>query len=198
MIGAVAKLLVSHTHDAAVIAARIHAHLAARHGDDGIYLDVADIPAGEGGPGTAGRVAEVDGIVAVIDRSWMDGEEPNEGVVAELAPALRRGQPVVPVLVDGAEMPAAADLPPSLHSLAARPAVAVWTAAFDESAARVDAELARLGLGGRIASVPAVAPAGRQARALVVGAAIALLVLGALVFFMLAGAETNGWAPAGL
>jgi hypothetical protein len=50
-------------------------------------------------------------------------EQPNDFVRIEITAALRRGIPVVPVLVAGADMPGEEDLPEGLKELARRQAV---------------------------------------------------------------------------
>jgi hypothetical protein len=47
-------------------------------------------------------------------------EDPQDYVRAELECALKRGIPVIPLLVQGATMPSKTDLPPSLQKLASR------------------------------------------------------------------------------
>ena len=66
-------------------------------------------------------------MLVVIGRHWLESQsaggkarlaDPNDFVNREVAFALSRGIPVVPVLVDGAQMPTADQLPDSLKSLA--------------------------------------------------------------------------------
>jgi hypothetical protein len=71
-------------------------------------------------------VATCDALVAVIGRRWLNArykgrrrlDDPQDFVHTEIATALTRKVPVIPVLVDGAEMPTAAQLPPPLAVLA--------------------------------------------------------------------------------
>ncbi len=193
-----AAILVSHVHDDAGHAARLGEELARHH--DAVFLDVADIPSTVGAPGTAGRVGGLDAMVAVIGLSWLDEVRRNRDLVAELDAAMRRGIPLVPVLVDGAVMPRDEDLPPELRNLVARPAVAIGGGAGPE---RVAAELTRLGVGGRRAprsAAAATAPTRAQGSRVVLAIAVAiLLAIGGLVFALLASTEvgsvdTRGWA----
>jgi hypothetical protein len=71
-------------------------------------------------------------LLAVIGREWLEStdaagsrrlDDPNDFVRIELASALRRDIPVVPVLVRGAKMPQADQLPGDLKDLAYRNAV---------------------------------------------------------------------------
>jgi TIR domain len=77
-------------------------------------------------------VANCSVLLALIGRDWLDSKDPqgnrrldnpNDFVRAELASALRRDIPVVPVLVRGARMPNAEQLPDDLKDLHYRNAV---------------------------------------------------------------------------
>ena len=77
-------------------------------------------------------VATCSVLLAVIGKEWLDSrdsmggrrlEDTNDFVRIELASALRRDIPVVPVLVRGATMPRAEQLPDDLKELAYRNAV---------------------------------------------------------------------------
>ncbi len=79
-------------------------------------------------------VGSCDGLVAVIGSEWLgaaDGsgrrrlENPEDLVRLEIATALARDILVIPVLVQGAQMPLATDLPDDLKTLARRNAVEV-------------------------------------------------------------------------
>ncbi len=77
-------------------------------------------------------VASCSALLAVIGREWLEArdeagerrlDDPNDFVRVELASALRRDIPVVPVLVRGAKMPRVDQLPDDLKELAYRNAV---------------------------------------------------------------------------
>jgi hypothetical protein len=94
-------------------------------------------------------VAQCSAFIAVIGPGWADVkaasgkrrlDEPNDYVRIEIEAALQRGIRVIPVLVDGAQMPAAEELPDSIKALARRHAVAVSHNRFGAEVA----ELARL------------------------------------------------------
>jgi hypothetical protein len=77
-------------------------------------------------------VATCSVLLAIIGQDWLDLrdsrggrrlEDPNDFVRIELASALRRDIPVVPVLVRGAKMPQVEQLPDDLKELAYRNAV---------------------------------------------------------------------------
>ena len=62
-----------------------------------------------------------DVLLALIGRYWLTPAGPDDVVRREIESALAHGVPVIPVLVDGARMPAPGELPPSLAGLAQRP-----------------------------------------------------------------------------
>src|SRR5262249_39123735 len=77
------------------------------------------------------EVGSCEVLLAVIGPGWVDAkdelgrrrlERPDDFVRIEIAAALRRKIPVVPVLVNGAHMPDAASLPDDLKPLARRQA----------------------------------------------------------------------------
>ncbi len=79
-------------------------------------------------------------FLAVIGPGWVsstakDGgrrlDNPNDFVRIEVASALRRNIPLIPVLVDGAAMPSAQDLPDDIKELALRHAVQLRNAHFN-------------------------------------------------------------------
>ena len=82
--------------------------------------------------------AECDTLISVIGRGWVDTrnaqgnrrlDDRHDFVRIELEAALQRGVRVIPVLVDGATMPNAAELPEPLQTLARRNAVNLTRAA---------------------------------------------------------------------
>jgi TIR domain-containing protein len=86
------------------------------------------------------RVGACDSLVAVIGRNWAssadkDGlrrlDDPDDFVRIEIEAALRRDVRVIPVLIDGAAMPKASELPESLKGLARRQGTEVSPARFD-------------------------------------------------------------------
>ena len=69
----------------------------------------------------AAAVTSCDVLLALIGHQWLAAAAgPNDFVRVEIEAALTRGIQVIPVLVDGARMPTAAELPPSLALLAQR------------------------------------------------------------------------------
>jgi hypothetical protein len=86
-----------------------------------------------------GEVAKCDVLLAVIGRDWLDThddagdrrlDDPNDWVRLEIATALKREIPVIPILVDGAKIPKAAQLPTDLQQLPRRIAFELRNAYF--------------------------------------------------------------------
>jgi hypothetical protein len=110
-------------------AGRLFDDLQARFGRDNVFMDLTGIDAGENFVDKLdSAVQSCDALVAVIGDEWLSSVEdgtrrldrPDDFVRAEIAAALARGIPVVPVLVEGATMPSAKVLPGPLQALAVR------------------------------------------------------------------------------
>jgi hypothetical protein len=94
--------------------------LAAHYGRPQIVRDVDSIQLGNDfAEVIAAAVTSCDALVALIGHQWLAAAAgPNDFVRVEIEAALTRGIRVIPVLVDGARMPTAAELPPGLAMLA--------------------------------------------------------------------------------
>jgi hypothetical protein len=119
-------------------------------GQFGPHQVIKDVDPARVGPdlaeGIAAVVASCDVLVALIGRQWLtaagqDGRrllyDPGDSVRLEIESALTRGVRVVPLLIDGAQLPQVGDLPLSLAGL-------VRPQALELGPGRADADLARL------------------------------------------------------
>ncbi|RZL88861.1 MAG: TIR domain-containing protein [Variovorax sp.] len=116
-------------------------NLVDRFGRDAVLLDVAGLEKGRDFRKTIDRRLTICKVMlAVIGRSWLDARDEqgakrldsSEDLVRiEIAAALGRDIPVIPVLVGGASMPRAADLPEDLKDLAFRDGVELTHARWD-------------------------------------------------------------------
>jgi hypothetical protein len=109
-------------------------------GADLLFMDVDSIPLGRNFVKVLGeKVAQCDVLLAVIGPNWLtlcdeqgnrrlDGA--NDFVRVEIASALQRDIPVIPVLLDGARIPKAEQLPPDLKELSLRNSLDVRHASF--------------------------------------------------------------------
>lgn len=116
--------------DSIDICGRIYDRLVADFGKEGVFKDVDNIPLGvDFREYLRETLDDVTAVLVVIGPDWVtvaDKEgnprlhDPNDWVRVEVESALSRDIPVVPLLVYGARMPRAHQLPDSLASLAAR------------------------------------------------------------------------------
>jgi len=114
--------------DSAPSAGRLCDRLGAEFGADQVFIDVDDIPPGADFSAHIGaKIGSCDALIAVIGKQWLNARlsDPNDLVSREIALALQRGILVIPVLVEGATMPKAADLRHDLKALAQRNAVTI-------------------------------------------------------------------------
>lgn len=134
----VAPIFISYRRDDASGHARAVEQALARHfGADRVFIDVDDIVAGEAFDQRL-RIAVVGAsvVLVLIGRRWR-GERPDrpdlpprlfdagDFVHREVATALAAGMPVLPLLLDDAQMPSPADLPADLQALTGRHALAL-------------------------------------------------------------------------
>lgn len=123
-------------------AGRLYDDLAARFGEDRVFMDVSGIAAGSDFRQVIeDRVSACAVLLVVIGKRWLDARDangqrrldnPTDFVRLETMLALKRaGVTVIPVLIGGATMPDAKDLPAELESLAFRNAAPLshlrWT-----------------------------------------------------------------------
>lgn len=103
--------------------------LAAHFGDDMVFRDSRSIPAGSDFPPFLWRtLRESQVMVCVIGPHWLEADEygrrriddPDDYVRQEIADALGRDIPVIPVLLDDTSLPAASSLPEEIASLSRR------------------------------------------------------------------------------
>jgi TIR domain len=120
------KIILSYRRsDSDVITGRIRDNLANHYGEDAVFMDIDSIPLGfDYRRQIKDALAENKVMIAVIGPKWLGGRgkdarinEDNDPVRIELETAFEQGTPIIPVLVSGATMPKAADLPQSLRKL---------------------------------------------------------------------------------
>jgi hypothetical protein len=114
-------------------AGRLHDDLVSQLGPKNVFQDVAAIPVGQDFTQVIDRqLDDCEAVLAVIGPGWLTAstgagtprlQGSDDYVRLELDRALRRGIPVVPVLVGGAHLPAADELPPELTELVRRQSV---------------------------------------------------------------------------
>jgi hypothetical protein len=127
--------------DAEGQAGRLYNDLAEQFGEHSVFMDVAGIePGRDFRRAIDEQVASCGVLLALIGRSWLDArdesgrrrlDDPMDFVRLETASAMKRDIPVIPVLVQGASMPRAEQLPPDLTELAYRNGVELTHARWD-------------------------------------------------------------------
>lgn len=133
--------------ETAANAGRLYDHLSDRFGEDRVFMDVDSIAIGV--DFTRAVIEAVSGcsiLIALMGRNWAvitDSkgkrrlDNPDDFVRVEIETALNRDIRVVPVLVDGAALPQAADLPPSLQPLTRRQALELSHTGFRSEVTRL-------------------------------------------------------------
>ena len=137
----VAKVFISYRrNDSAGHAGRVHDRLEREFGRDLLFMDVDAIPLGANFAKVLGdEVGKCDVLLAIIGPGWLDAkdeggkrrlDDPTDFVRIEIATALRRGIPVVPILLEGTRGPKADQLTDDLKELALRNGLDVRHASF--------------------------------------------------------------------
>jgi len=142
-------------------AGRIYDRLVQAFGKDNIFKDVDSIPIGKDFRGIIlEAVAQCDVQLVIIGRSWLTItdekgqrrlDNPEDYVRIEIESALQRDRcTVIPVLVDGAPMPSADELPVTLRELAFKNAAVVR----DDPDFHPDVTRLIQGIGGAVETPP--------------------------------------------
>jgi cytoskeletal protein RodZ len=147
-------------------AGRLFGDLAAQFGKSNVFMDVTGIAPGRDFRKIVDKnVASCGVLLAIIGKGWIDAkddvgrrrlDDPLDFVRLETASALKRDIPVIPVLVRGAPMPRAEQLPEDIKDLVYRNGVELTHARWESDvellikAIRPDVEDAKpSGAGGR-------------------------------------------------
>jgi hypothetical protein len=126
--------------DGAAQAGRIADLLRGEFGPDRVFMDVDTTRLGFDFVEMINEeVAKCDVLLAVIGRNWLDArtddgqrrlDNPADFVRLEIAAALKRKIPVIPILVDGTKIPPADQLPEELRGFERRNALDLRNASF--------------------------------------------------------------------
>src|SRR5262245_17831122 len=143
-----AKVFISYRRaDSAGYSGRVMDRLDRELGRDLVFMDVDAIPLGTNFSKVLHEeVAKCGVLLAVIGANWLDARDehgnrrldnPNDFVRIEIAAALQRDIPVIPVLLDGARIPKADELPEDLKELALRNGMEIHHASFQDDMNRL-------------------------------------------------------------
>jgi TIR domain len=136
-----AKVFLSYRReDSAGYAGRVQDRLAQEFGRDLLFMDVDTVPLGVNFVTILhNEVAKCEVLLAVIGAHWLDArddagnrrlDDPHDFVRIEIGAALQRNIPVIPILLDGAKVPKATQLPKDLEELSLRNGLDVRHASF--------------------------------------------------------------------
>ena len=142
------KVFISYRRiDAAGHAGRVHDRLTKEFGANLLFMDVDGIPLGVNFvKALHDEVAKCGVLLAVIGPDWLnvrdkDGkrrlDNPNDFVRVEIAAALQRDIPVIPILLEGTTVPSADQLPKDLQELSLRNGLDVRHASFHNDVDRL-------------------------------------------------------------
>jgi hypothetical protein len=171
----VPKIFINYRRDdSAGYAGRVHDRLETEFGRQNLFMDVDAIPLGSNfAMILRNEVAKCDVLLALIGRGWSVARDdagarrldnPADYVRVEIAAALQRDIFVVPVLVDGARMPKAGDLPKDLEDLAFRHGMSLHHDSFHADMGRLIGGIRRSSTPGPTATRGSTAPPPMQER----------------------------------
>src|SRR5947207_15011376 len=131
-----AQIFISYRrHDTAYVAATLNDKLQQHFGPNSVFFDVDNIPLGVDFREHIGNaVGQCDVLLVIVGDQWLGPlnsqgkrriDDPSDYVRIEIESALKRNIPIIPVLVEEATMPAPADLPDAIQSLAFRNAAEI-------------------------------------------------------------------------
>jgi hypothetical protein len=185
-------------------AGRLFDELVRLFGEQSVFMDVAAIePGRDFRKAIDEHIASCGVLLALMGKNWVDArdqagrrrlEDPLDFVRLETAAALKRDIPVVPVLVHGASMPRADQLPEDLADLAFRNAIELTHARWNSDLTVLGKALSRYitpsqpdraGHDSIERGTQTLAPQSQIQRRLVIAIVIAtILVLGGGVYFL--------------
>jgi len=136
--------------DSAAAAARLYDDLTDRFGSGRVFLDVGSVGVGQAWPKAfAAYLETAAAVIVLIGKLWLAAspgagtapQETGDFVYDEIAAALRRDVPVIPVLLDDAPMPTRSQLPPDVQALADRNAIVLHSSRWRRDVDRLAAAL---------------------------------------------------------
>ena len=117
--------------DTAWIAGRVHDRLKDHFGEDNVFMDIDSIPFGlDFREHIQESLDRCDILIAIVGPRWATADESGrlrlndetDWVRIEIEAALAKKIPVIPVLIDGTNLPAPANLPDGVRNLVFRQA----------------------------------------------------------------------------
>jgi len=135
------KIFISYRRDdSAGHAGRVYDRLQHEFGRDVLFIDVDNLPLGKNFARILSEeVSKCDVLLAIIGPNWLNARDeegsrrldnPHDFVRIEIAAALQRDIPVIPILLEGAKVPKPEQLPDNLKELLQRNGLDVRHASF--------------------------------------------------------------------
>ena len=116
--------------DSAASAVGISQYLENEFGRKNVYIDVDTHAGAKYATVIEKRLAECSVLLVLIGPDWLKLLKPNDWVEREIAYALKRDIPVIPVLINGAQLPEKELLPDDIQGLLDHQAASVSVAGF--------------------------------------------------------------------
>ncbi|HUG22363.1 toll/interleukin-1 receptor domain-containing protein [Piscinibacter sp.] len=197
------SIFISYRRDDTAGYARAIADTLGQHfSDERVFIDVDDIEAGRAFDEVIERAVGSSAVLLVLIGKRWSGEQPGQPpriadpqdfVHREIAAALAKDLRVVPLLLDGARMPAADELPDALRPLAKRHALEIGGSRFRDDMARL-AGVIRETVGDADRTAASTASAGkRRVWLTLAGATVLAVAAGSALLLMRPGrADVNG------
>lgn len=132
--------------DSAAAAAQLYDDLTERLGPGRLFMDVSSVGVGQAwSTAFAAYLETAAAVIVLIGESWLvpspgaeaSPQETGDFIHGEIAAALQRGVPVIPVLLDDAPMPARSQLPPDIQALADRNAIILHSSRWQRDVDRL-------------------------------------------------------------
>jgi hypothetical protein len=158
------RIFISYRRENAGHAGRLFDRLQPIFGQHGVFMDLENIGSGADFVDRLERELEATAALVVLigpqwlaaeDAGWRRLDNPKDWVRREIAAGLKRDILVLPVLIGGAKMPTADELPKSIRALARRNALEIGDRRWDEGLANL------LDILQHAPASPAEGPAGR-------------------------------------
>src|SRR6516164_3535051 len=112
------KIFVSYRRqDTAASAVGIGQYLEKEFGNKNVYIDVETHAGAKYASAIEKRLAECRVLLVLIGPHWLKLQKPNDWVQREIAYALKQDITVIPVLIDGTELPDHELLPDDIKGL---------------------------------------------------------------------------------
>ena len=140
--------------DTADTAGRLHDRLSETYGRERVFMDIEGVPLGiDFVNHVTEQISRCSAVIVMIGSRWLTTKDKkrrrrldveDDLVRTEIAAALHRSIPIIPVLVKNAKMPAADDLPENIRLLARRNGIELSATRWRTGVERLIKELDRV------------------------------------------------------